>query len=92
MSEYLPVYQYIPIIRERGKSLRWNVVIKLNRNDYLSKSKSFQAKNYTLNRFSLLKGVSYFYPLPCLPVKAEPLLRLARQGPFVPLSQGAPDV
>jgi len=28
MSEYLPVCQYIPIIREIGESKRWKDVIK----------------------------------------------------------------
>ena len=31
MLEYLPVHQYIPIIREIGESLRWKVVIKMNK-------------------------------------------------------------
>ena len=80
--EYLPVYQYIPIIREIGGTFRWKVVIKMNGIYQLSK----------LGRYLALKRPHLTsYTQLCLPVKAEPLPLKAQQGLFAPLLVSVPD-
>ena len=80
--EYLPVCQYIPIIREIGGTFRWKVVIKMNRIYQLSKSGYYLAlKRQHLTSYSQL----------CLPVKAELLPPKAQQWLFAPLLVSVPD-